>query len=142
MPERDPLPKPDDLLRLDDAARLCFPHGRMTASALRCEARKGRLATYRVAGKDYTTPADCERMKQLCRILEKAPALGSKNQDETATASSSSAACGASATDPSNDALASARARVTTLRNSKTPSPTTSETSGKSPATATVIHLK
>src|SRR6266436_742431 len=140
MPERDPLPKPDDLLRLDDAARLCFPHGRMTASALRCEARKGRLATYRVAGKDYTTPADCERMKQLCRILEKAPGSGSKNQDETATASSSNAASGASETDQSRSALDSARARIAAL--SKMSSPTISGPSGKSPATATVIRLK
>src|SRR6266853_4256514 len=112
MPERDPPPKPDDLLRLDDAARLCFPHGRMTASALRCEARKGRLATYRVAGKDYTTPADCDRMKTLCRIQEKVSVSTSNQQGETATADSSNTRFGASGTDAPNEALASARARV------------------------------
>jgi hypothetical protein len=145
MPES--LPKPDDLLRLDEAAKLGFPHVRMTGSALRTEARKGRLAIYRVAGKDFTTLADIERMKTLCRIQEKAPGSTSSEEGETPTAGSSSAAYGASETDASKSALDSARARVTALRqsqapNSKTPSPTTSGPSGKSRATATVIHLK
>ena len=30
-----PMPKPDDLLRLEDAAKLGFPHIRMTASGLK-----------------------------------------------------------------------------------------------------------
>jgi hypothetical protein len=138
MPER--MPGPDDLLRLDEAAKLGLPHARMPASSLRTEARKGRLAIYRVAGKDFTTLADIERMKILCRIQEKAPASGSNEQDETATASSSNAACGVSETDESKIALASARALTDKLL--KMPSPNTSSPSGKSRATATVIPLK
>jgi hypothetical protein len=143
-----PSPGPDDLLPLDVAAKLAFPHIRMTASTLRTEHRKGRLAIYRVAGKDFTTLADIARMKTLCRIQEKAPGSGSSQQDETAApGSSSNAACGASETDAPKNALASARARVTALRQSqapksKKPSPTTSRLSEKSRATATVIHLK
>jgi len=140
MPES--TPKPDDLLRLEDAAKLGFPHIHMTASGLRTEAKKGRLALYRVAGKDFTTLADIERMKEKCRIQERASASTSREQGATAKASSLNAACGAFETDASKSALDSARARLTTLRNSKTPLPTTSRPSGKSHATATVIHLK
>jgi hypothetical protein len=143
----DHVPGQNDLLPLDVAAKLAFPHASMTKSALRTEAKKGRLVITRVAGKDFTTFADIERMKTLCRIQEKAPVSGSKNQGETIPASSSSAGCGASETDESRSALDSARARVTALRQSQapssnTPSPTTSRPSEKSPATATVIHLK
>jgi len=112
----------------------------MKASTLRSEARKGHLAIYRIAGKDYTTLADLERMRTLCRILEKLPGSGSNQQDETPPGDSLSGACGAYATDASNDALASARARIATL--SKRPSLTTSTPSEKSHGIATVIHLK
>ena len=37
---------------------LAYPDGSMTASGLRREAARGRLAIERVAGKDYTTLAD------------------------------------------------------------------------------------
>ena len=39
------------------AASLAYPDGSMTASGLRREAAKGRLAIERIAGKDYTTIA-------------------------------------------------------------------------------------
>jgi len=140
--------KPDDFLPLDEAARLGFPHDpRVKGSSLRREHKKGRLAIYRVAGKDCTTLADVERMKELCRIQEKAPASTSSELGETRAADSSNAACGASEMDAAKSALDSARARVTALRqsqapNSKTPSPPTSGPNGKSRATATVVHLK
>jgi hypothetical protein len=54
-------------LRLDVAAQLAFPAGGMTAAGLRREAAKGRLAIERIAGKDYTTLADIEEMRALCR---------------------------------------------------------------------------
>src|SRR2546429_9960279 len=54
LPELDKI-KPDTPLRLDVAAALAYPDGSMTASGLRKEAGRGRLAIERVAGKDYTT---------------------------------------------------------------------------------------
>jgi hypothetical protein len=55
-------------LRLDVAAALAYPDGPMTASGLRREAARGRLAIERTAGKDYTTLAAIERMRELCRV--------------------------------------------------------------------------
>jgi hypothetical protein len=54
-------------LRLDVAAALAYPDGSMTASGLRREANRGRLVIERTAGKDYTTLAAIERMRELCR---------------------------------------------------------------------------
>src|SRR5215470_5918139 len=144
----DTSPRPHDLLPLKEAAKLAFPHApRLGESALRREHKKGRLAIYRIAGKDCTTLADIERMTELCRIQEKAPASTSSEQGEIATEGSSNVACGASEMDAAKSALDSARARVTALQqsqaqNSKTPSPPTSGPSGKSRAIATVIRLK
>ena len=56
-------PDPDMPLRLDDAAK----HSGLPVSALRTEKRKGRLAVARIAGKDFTTLADIQRMFDLCR---------------------------------------------------------------------------
>jgi len=52
----------DQPLRLAVAAALAFPDGSMTASGLRREAARGRLVVERIAGKDYTTLANVERM--------------------------------------------------------------------------------
>ena len=49
-------------VRLETAATLAFPDGSITAKALRREARNGRLAITRVAGKDFTTLAAIEDM--------------------------------------------------------------------------------
>src|SRR6266849_1922171 len=80
MAQRLPLPeqvKPNTPLRLSVAAALAFPDGSMTASGLRREAARGRLVIERVAGKDYTTLAHIERMRELCRVEAKAPGSGS-----------------------------------------------------------------
>jgi hypothetical protein len=63
---------PDTPLRLEIAAALAFPDGSMTASGLRREGARGRLAIERIAGKDYTTLANIERMRELCRVQAKA----------------------------------------------------------------------
>src|SRR6266446_6927173 len=63
---------PDTPLRLEIAAALAFPDGSMMASGLRREADRGRLVIERVAGKDYTTLANIERMRELCRVQAKA----------------------------------------------------------------------
>src|SRR5258708_5170751 len=70
VPSRDEIHS-DTPLRLNVAAALAYPDGSMTASGLRREAGRGRLAIERVAGKDYTTLANIERMRQLCRVKAK-----------------------------------------------------------------------
>ena len=67
----------DTPLRLKLAAALAYPDGSMSASGLRREAKRGRLEIERTAGKDYTTLANIERMRELCRVEAKVPASGS-----------------------------------------------------------------
>jgi hypothetical protein len=64
---------PDTPLRLEIAAALAFPDGSMTASGLRREGARGRLTIERIAGKDFTTLAHIERMRELCRVEAKVP---------------------------------------------------------------------
>lgn len=71
---------PDDPVPLSEAVRLFFPRGGVTVSALRTEARKGRLAIERIAGKDFVTKAAIDKMRKLCRV--EAKALGSTCGDE------------------------------------------------------------
>jgi hypothetical protein len=78
-------------------------------------------------------------MEKQCRI-QKVSASTSCEQGETAPARSLNAAYGASETGASNDVLASASARLTTLQNSKVPPADYITPSGKSHATATVIQ--
>jgi hypothetical protein len=61
------------------AAALAFPDGSLTASSLRREAARGRLVVERIAGKDYTTLANIERMRELCRVEAKVPGCGFGN---------------------------------------------------------------
>src|ERR1700722_18974041 len=71
-PLRDEI-RPDTPLRLHIAAALAFPDGSMTASGLRRESARGRLVVERIAGKDYTTLASVEGMRELCRVEARAP---------------------------------------------------------------------
>ena len=64
---------PTTPLRLKVAATLAFPDGSMTASGLRREGVRGRLVIERIAGKDYTTLANIERMRELCRVEANEP---------------------------------------------------------------------
>ena len=68
---------PDTPLRLEIAAALAFPDGSMTTSGLRREGARGRLTIERIAGKDYTTLASIERMRELCRVEAKVHAYTS-----------------------------------------------------------------
>lgn len=70
---------PNDPVRLDVAARIAFKDGSMTVSGLRREVRRGRLSVERIAGRDYTTLADIERMRVLCREEQKGRAYTSVN---------------------------------------------------------------
>ena len=73
---RKPLPSRESLeldtpLRLSVAAALAFPDGSMTTSGLRKELARGRLIVERIAGKDYTTLANINSMRELCRVEAK-----------------------------------------------------------------------
>src|SRR5579862_5292108 len=76
LPSLDQI-KPDTPLRLSVAAALAFPDGSMTVSGLRREGARGRLVIERIAGKDYTTLANIERMRAVCRVEARAPDYGS-----------------------------------------------------------------
>ena len=68
------------------AAKLAFPDGSITASALRRESLRGRLVIERIAGKDYTTLANIERMRRLCQLERKESGSGSAPGEVTAAA--------------------------------------------------------
>ena len=85
LPSRESITA-DTPLRLSVAAVLAYPDGSMTASGLRREANRGRLAIERTAGKDYTTLANINRMRELCRVEREAPGSGSAAHDATKTA--------------------------------------------------------
>jgi hypothetical protein len=76
LPPHDEI-RPDTPVRLSVAAALAFPDGSMTASGLRRENARGRLVVERIAGKDYTTLANIEHMRELCRVQAKVPDCGS-----------------------------------------------------------------
>src|ERR1700687_1627673 len=67
----------DTPLRLGDIVRFGFPAGGMTVSGLRREINRGRLDVELIAGKQFTTLANIERMRKLCRVEAKAPDCGS-----------------------------------------------------------------
>ena len=52
----------------------------MTAAALRTEAKRGRLVISRVAGKDWTSVAEVQRMFGLRRVDPEAPTFGSGHE--------------------------------------------------------------
>jgi hypothetical protein len=89
LPSRDQI-GPDTPLRLGDAADLAFPGGSMSASGLRREAARGRLVIERIAGKDFTTLKNIERMRELCRVEAKVPDSGSGNATAAEHSGSSS----------------------------------------------------
>ena len=62
-PDRDQI-GPDTPLRLEVAAAIAFPDGSMTVNSLRSEARNKRLTIERIAGKDFTTLANIDRMSR------------------------------------------------------------------------------
>src|SRR6516162_30661 len=66
---------PNAPLRLADAVKIAFPMGGMTVAGLRRERDRDRLVIEKIAGKEFTTLAHIERMRELCR--DEARALGS-----------------------------------------------------------------
>jgi hypothetical protein len=90
--------RPDTPLRLDVAARVAYPDGSMTASGLRREAKRGRLVIERTAGKDYTTLAAIERMRELCRVKVEVRTSGCTRSVATLPAASPTPPSGTSRT--------------------------------------------
>lgn len=60
-------PGDDEPIRLSDACKIFF-RGRIGPSALRTEAKKGRLVIERIAGKDFVTPRAIREMRGRCRL--------------------------------------------------------------------------
>jgi hypothetical protein len=89
----------DSPLRLNVAATLAFPDGSMNESGLRREARRGRLVIERIAGKDYTTLGNIQRMRELCRVQAKDPVFFSARSGATNRVASSTELSGVSSTD-------------------------------------------
>src|SRR5271165_7197840 len=85
-------------LRLAVAAALAFPDGSMTASGLRRESARGRLVVERIAGKDYTTLANIERMRELCRVEARERDFGCARPNTTGKAASPTPPSGISKT--------------------------------------------
>jgi hypothetical protein len=73
---------PDAPLRLVIAATIAYPDGSMTASGLRKEALRGKLAIERVAGKDYTTLNAIAEMRKKCLLEPKVRGSGSGQSDD------------------------------------------------------------
>ena len=108
LPSKSEIDK-DTPLRLALAAKLGFPDGSVTASALRREAARGRLVIERIAGRDYTTLHQIEAMRQLCRV-------GAKDLDFTLNNAPIVPPSIASDTGDESSALDSARARLQKLK--------------------------
>lgn len=83
----------------------------LTAAALRTEAKRGRLVIWRVAGKDWTSVAEVNRMFQNCRVTPEALTYGSDRLASAAIPPS-----GSSETPDASLALASALATVAMLK--------------------------
>lgn len=81
----------DEPVLLSAAVVLFFPAGQMKLSTLRTEARKGRLATSRVGGKDYVTHRAIKDMFELCRVQRNHPASKSATKAEDEYGSSETA---------------------------------------------------
>ena len=122
----------DTPLRLNVAAALAYPDGSMTASGLRREAARGRLAIERTAGKDYTTLGAIRTMRDLCRREARGQDCGSGERAATEGPASRTAPCGSSETETIKRAQAAARMIVQELKG-HSPNTSTGSTSSKRP---------
>lgn len=130
---------PDAPLRLDIAAKIAFPDGSMGAAGLRKERDRGRLVTEMIAGKEYVTLAEIERMRELCRVHRKAPDLSGARKAAKQMAASGAEPDGSSKTEGSDPAQALA---VMTAMKLKNASPPTSPRSTPQRGSATVTPLR
>jgi hypothetical protein len=117
LPSREQI-NSDAPLRLRVAAALAYPDGSMTASGLRREAARGRLVIERTAGKDYTTLANIDRMRGLCRVEAKGHACGLSQLGAIGKENSSAAPSTSSGMGRPSAALVSAKAKLNKLKGS------------------------
>src|ERR1039458_7356410 len=103
---------PNAPLRLSVAAAFDFPDGSMTASGLRREAARRRLVIERIAGKDYTTLANIERMRELCRVENNHPGFTFAPSEGTSRASSEREPSGLSSMAASTSPQDALRAKI------------------------------
>ena len=139
---RTPTPErigPNTPVRLEAAAALMFPDGSITAKALQREARRGRLAVSKFAGKTYTTIRSIqESMGDLWRGEENNRS-SSLSEPSGETARSPVPRPGSSATADAKSALDAARLRLKKLASA---SPTTSSRRTPRPENAIARRTK
>jgi hypothetical protein len=71
----------DELLTLPQACESFFA-GKIKVATLRAEAARGRLTTYRIGRRDFTTRKDLKRMVERCRVEREAHTYTSIQKDE------------------------------------------------------------
>ena len=89
----------DEPITLQEACAV-FPRAKLTVSALRAEAERGRLTIFRLGRRDYTTVAAMREMVRKCQENAKVP-------DSIST---QRAASGLSGTAPGSSALVALKA--------------------------------
>ncbi|HET6247366.1 MAG TPA: hypothetical protein VFE47_06650 [Tepidisphaeraceae bacterium] len=127
---RPSVPQPENFtldtpLRLHVAADIAFPGGTMTASGLRRERDRGRLIVERIAGKDFTTLANIEKMRELCRVNNNRPGCISAPREGTSRESSEQEPSGLSSMAASTSPQGALRAKIE--RRSKPSQPTSQQ---------------
>ena len=127
----------NDPLRLEVAAAVAYPDGSMTVSGLRKERDAGRLVVERTAGKEYTTLANIERIRELCRVTPKDRASISNPPEHPEKGSPPSPPSGSSADGSVKRSTGAGKSETAKARK---PSPTTS-TRGRRRASTSVTQL-
>ena len=89
----------DELLPLRIAADIAFRDKSVKVSSLRKERDRGRLVTYMVAGKEFTTLKNIEEMIKKCVVTPKGRGFGSALNEGMQPDQSPTNANGSSATD-------------------------------------------
>src|SRR5258708_37714641 len=102
----------DTPLRLADAAKIAFPMGGMTVAGLRRERDRNRLIVEKIAGKEFTTLAHIERMRELCRDEAREPDFSLKPPAETRADTSPTEQPGSSETTVGMSAQAALQMRL------------------------------
>src|SRR5229473_8170976 len=109
---------PNTPLRLADAVKIAFPMGGMTVAALRRERDRNRLIIEKIAGKEFTTLAHIERMRELCRDEAREPDFSLKPPAETRAERSPTEQPGSSETMAGMSAQAALQMRLQPRRKS------------------------
>jgi hypothetical protein len=103
---------PNTPLRLADAVKMAFPMGGMTVAGLRRERDRNRLIIEKIAGKEFTTLAHIERMRELCRDEARGPGFSSRPPAETRAEKSPTEQRGSSETTVGTSAQAALQMRL------------------------------